>query len=69
MKKNYKRYGALLKESTEGIPMSYRWNDIKYITIPNIIGKTKKEASKLRFTLTFLVVDGNVIVPYPLYPE
>ena len=35
-----------LKEDPQGIPMSYRWNDIKYITIPNIIGKTKKEAKK-----------------------
>ena len=35
-----------LKEDTAGLPKSYRWDDIKYIMIPNIIGKTKKEAKK-----------------------
>ena len=35
-----------LKEDTEGLPMSYRWNDIKYIMIPDVIGMTKKEAKK-----------------------
>ncbi len=35
-----------LKEDTTGLPKSYRWDDIKYIMIPNIIGKTKKEAKK-----------------------
>ena len=35
-----------LKEDSEGLPKSYRWDDIKYIMIPNVIGKTKKEAKK-----------------------
>ena len=35
-----------LKEDTSGLPKSYRWNDIKYIMIPNVIGMTKKEAKK-----------------------
>ena len=35
-----------LKEDTTGLPKSYRWNDIKYIMIPNVIGMTKKEAKK-----------------------
>ncbi len=35
-----------IKKDINGIPKSYRWNDIKYITIPNIIGLTQKEAKK-----------------------
>ena len=35
-----------LKEDSEGLPKSYRWDDIKYIMIPDVIGKTKKEAKK-----------------------
>ena len=35
-----------LKEDYEGLPMSYRWDDIKYITIPDITGKELKEASR-----------------------
>ena len=34
------------KEDTSGLPKSYRWNDVKYIMIPNVIGMTKKEAKK-----------------------
>ncbi|MBR4177757.1 MAG: PASTA domain-containing protein [Bacilli bacterium] len=36
-----------IKESKEGIPKEYRWNDTIYITIPSLIGKTKKEAKRL----------------------
>ena len=36
-----------IKEDRKGIPKSYKWNDTVYITIPSIIGKTKKEAKKL----------------------
>ena len=36
-----------ISEDKEGIPKSYRWDDIRYVTIPSIIGKTKKEAKKL----------------------
>ena len=36
-----------IKESKETIPMQYRWNDTIYITIPSIIGKTKKEINAL----------------------
>ena len=35
-----------LKEDTTGLPKSYRWDDIKYIMIPDIIGKNKKDAKK-----------------------
>lgn len=40
-----------LKEDYEGLPMSYRWDDIKYITVPDIIGKELKEASRTLKTL------------------
>ena len=36
-----------IKEKKDGISKVYRWNDINYITIPNIIGKTKKEVKKM----------------------
>lgn len=36
-----------IKEDRNGIPKSYKWNDTVYITIPNIIGKTKKESKKI----------------------
>jgi len=36
-----------LEESTEGIPREYNWYEVKYITIPDIIGKSVKEAKKL----------------------
>ena len=35
-----------IKPSKEGIPKQYKWDDQIYITIPNIIGKNKKEAKK-----------------------
>lgn len=35
-----------IKEDTNGLPKSYRWNDIKYITIPNVIGMSPKEVKK-----------------------
>ena len=35
-----------IKEDTSGLPKSYRWNDIKYVMIPNVIGMTKKDAKK-----------------------
>ena len=36
-----------IKDDKNGIPKEYRWNDTIYITIPNIIGKTKKETKSL----------------------
>lgn len=36
-----------IKEDINGIPKSYRWDDIIYVTVPDIIGKTKKEAKTL----------------------
>lgn len=36
-----------IKEDSNGIPKSYRWNDVVYKMIPDVIGKNKKEAKKL----------------------
>ena len=36
-----------IKPNTEGIPKQYKWDDQIYITIPELIGKSKKEAKKL----------------------
>ena len=36
-----------LKEDKNGIPREYQWYETKYIEIPEIIGKSVKEAKKL----------------------
>ena len=36
-----------IKEDSNGIPKSYRWDDVVYKMIPDVIGKNKKEAKKL----------------------
>lgn len=52
-----------LKEDTSGLPKIYRWNDIKYVMIPDVIGKTKKEARKFLngFKIEF-VGDGDKVI-------
>ncbi len=52
-----------LKEDTTGLPKSYRWDDIRYITIPNVIGMTKKEAKKYLngFNIEY-IGDGDKII-------
>ena len=35
-----------IKPSNSGIPKIYKWDDITYVTIPNIIGKNKKDIKK-----------------------
>ena len=52
-----------IKEDKEGIPKSYKWDDIKYVMIPDVIGKTKKEARKLLngFKIEF-VGDGDKVI-------
>ena len=40
-----------LKEDKSGLPKVYRWDDTFYYTIPDIIGKTKKEAKSLINTM------------------
>lgn len=52
-----------LKEDVSGLPKVYRWDDIKYVMIPDVIGKTKKEARKLLngFSIEF-VGDGDKVI-------
>ena len=52
-----------LKKDTSGLPKVYRWDDIKYVMIPDVIGKTKKEARKLLngFKIEF-VGDGDKVI-------
>lgn len=52
-----------IKEDTNGIPKSYKWDDTIYITVPEIIGLTKKEAKKLlnNFNIEF-VGDGDKVI-------
>ena len=52
-----------LKEDVSGLPKVYRWDDIKYVIIPDVIGKTKKDARKLLngFSIEF-VGDGDKVI-------
>ena len=55
-----------IKETKETLPMVYRWNDQTYITIPSIIGKSKKEAvSLLKGLKVEFIGEGNVIDSNP----
>jgi stage V sporulation protein D (sporulation-specific penicillin-binding protein) len=56
-----------LKEDKNGIPKIYKWDDIIYETIPNIIGKTKKEASLLlkNFKVEFVGTGETIIDSSP----
>ncbi len=56
-----------IKESKNGIEKEYNWNDIKYITVPNVIGKTKEEAVKLlkNFKVEFSGTGNNVVYQSP----
>lgn len=52
-----------LKEDTSGLPKVYRWNDIKYVMIPDVIGKTKKEVKKLLYGFNIeFVGDGDKVI-------
>ena len=52
-----------LKEDTSGLPKVYRWNDIKYVMIPDVIGKTKREAKKLLYGFNIeFVGDGDKVI-------
>ncbi len=52
-----------IKPNSDGISKSYRWNDTLYITIPNVIGKTKKEAKKLLTNLNVeFIGDGDKVI-------
>lgn len=56
-----------IKEDKNGIPKTYKWDDTIYETIPNIIGKSKKEASSLlkNFNIEFVGNGNNVIDSSP----
>lgn len=56
-----------IKEDKNGIPKTYKWDDTIYETIPNIIGKTKKEASSLlkNFKIEFVGSGDKVIDSSP----
>ena len=58
-----------IKEEKESIPKEYRWNDTIYITVPNVIGKTKKEAKKLlkNLSIEFVGNGDKVIDTSPTY--
>ena len=52
-----------IEENTEGIPKVYKWDDTVYITVPDLIGKTKKEAKSLLNGLNIeFVGDGDKVV-------
>lgn len=52
-----------IKEDTTGLPKAYRWDDIKYIMIPNVINMTKNEAKKnLKDFKVEFVGKGNKVV-------
>ncbi len=52
-----------LKEDPSGLPKQYRWEDTVYVTVPNVINMTKKEAQKqLRlFTIEYSGVGEKVV--------
>ena len=52
-----------IKPSSDAIPKAYKWDDVVYITIPSVIGQTKKEAKKLLNGLTIeFVGDGQRVL-------
>lgn len=56
-----------LKPDKNGIPRTYAWYETKYTDIPNVIGKTKKEAKKLLkgFTIEYFGNGDKVIDTSP----
>ena len=55
-----------IKPSNEVLPKIYKWDDSVYLTIPSLIGKTKKEASSLLKGLKIeFIGDGTVIDSSP----
>lgn len=52
-----------IKPSEGGIQKQYKWDDVIYITIPNVIGMTKKEAKKELFGLNVeFIGDGEKVI-------
>jgi stage V sporulation protein D (sporulation-specific penicillin-binding protein) len=56
-----------LKPDQAGMPKVYRWNDIKYQMLPNVIGATLEEAKKTlkNYTLEFSGTGNKVIYQSP----
>lgn len=56
-----------IKSDSDGIPKSYKWDDIKYVTIPNLIGMTKKEVRRALngFEIIFIGSGDKVIDSQP----
>ena len=52
-----------IKPSNGGILKQYRWDDVVYITLPNVIGMSKKEAKKELIGLNIeFVGDGDKVI-------
>lgn len=52
-----------IKPSNSGIPKIYKWDDITYVTIPNVIGKNKKDIKKELNGLNIQYVgDGDKVI-------
>lgn len=52
-----------IKSDSNGIPKTYKWDDIKYSTIPNLIGLSKKEVKKLLSGFEVIFVgDGDKVI-------
>jgi len=56
-----------IKPSKEGMPREYTWLDTKYIELPNVIGMTKEEATKVlkEFKIEYSGVGETVIYQSP----
>lgn len=57
-----------IKESKKGIEKEYNWNDVKYIKVPDVTGKTKDEAIKLLkdFKVEFSGSGNTVVYQSPI---
>lgn len=52
-----------IKPSNSGIPKIYKWDDITYVTIPNVIGKNKKDIRKELNGLNIQYIgDGDKVI-------
>lgn len=56
-----------IEPSSGGIPKEYRYFDTKYITVPNVIGMSKKEARQQlkNFTIEYSGTGDTVISTSP----
>lgn len=56
-----------IKPSSEGMPKEYNWLDIKYVIVPDVVGKSLEEAEKLLkgFKIKYTGKGKNVIHQSP----